>query len=167
MLAPVAGTGGDEGRAFEGTSAKRERGAGARAEKRAGARRVAGDAQPAQKESDGAPRAKPEPRDRDPLVEALDKRLAAVDPAIVDFDDLGLRETVLRICADLGVEPDWSRWEAGDWKTPDTPPNTAPQVQVSPPRAVTPPPGVLLPFILPGLPRPAPRAARWRPPQLE
>jgi hypothetical protein len=57
---------------------------------------------------------KPARRERDPLVEALDRRLT-VDPAGVDFDDLQLRETVLRICADLNISPDWSRWDAGDW----------------------------------------------------
>ena len=56
---------------------------------------------------------------RDPLVDALDRRLAAVDPVLVDFDDLGLRETVERICADLGLTPDWARWEAGDWTDED------------------------------------------------
>ena len=53
-------------------------------------------------------------RDRDSAVEALDRRLT-VDPAGVDFDALPLRKTVERICAALGVTPDWSRWEAGDW----------------------------------------------------
>ena len=62
-------------------------------------------------------REKPVRRDRDPLVEALDRRLA-VDPALVDLDDLPLRETVMRICADLGITPDWSLWKSGDWTEP-------------------------------------------------
>ena len=64
----------------------------------------------------------PEPPERDPVVEALERRLA-VDPAGVDFDDLSLRETVLRICADLKITPDWSRWEAGDWTMGEPPPS--------------------------------------------
>ena len=67
--------------------------------------------------------------ERDPLVEALNRRLT-VDPASVDFDDLQLRETVLRICADLNITPDWSRWEAGDWNA------------VAPPPAPSPPPSI-------------------------
>ena len=70
-------------------------------------------------------REKPARRDRDPLVEALDRRLA-VDPALIELEYLALRETVMRICADLGVTPDWSRWEAGDWATSDSPDNAAP-----------------------------------------
>ena len=98
------------------------------------------------RETDGAERDRPGPRDRDPLVEALEKRLGAVDPAIVDFDDLALRETVLRICADLGITPDWDRWEAGDWMTSDPPaPSVAP---------VPPPP-----------PKPAPPQAAPKPPR--
>ena len=93
----------------------------ARAEQRALARREGSNAEIRERVNDTIERSKSEPRDRDPLIEALDKQLAAVDPAIVDFDDLKLRETVLRICADLGLTPDWSRWEAGDWNTPDTP----------------------------------------------
>ncbi len=98
-------------------------------------------------ETDGAERDAPEGefgpkaehRDRDPLVEALDKRLAAVDPAIVDFDDLQLRETVLRICADLGITPDWNRWEAGQWATPD--PTDAPRPPAAARGASIPPRG--------------------------
>jgi hypothetical protein len=120
------------------------------AEERAEARREAGDG----RES--------ETPERDPLVEALDKRLAAVDPAIVDFDDLQLRETVLRICADLGVTPDWSRWEAGDWKTPDAPAATAAVAPVHkrPPRSPPPPAAsTRVPPRLPGLSGSTPPAA--------
>ncbi len=48
------------------------------------------------------------------MVEALDRRLD-VDPAGVDVDAVPPRWTVERICADLGLSPDWSRREAGDW----------------------------------------------------
>jgi hypothetical protein len=135
------------------------------AEERAEARREAGDGRESEtpeRESGDTPRSKPEPRDRDPLVEALDKRLAAVDPAIVDFDDLQLRETVLRICADLGVTPDWSRWEAGDWKTPDAPAATAAVAPVHkrPPRSPPPPAAsTRVPPRLPGLSGSTPPAA--------
>lgn len=74
---------------------------------------------------------KPGPRERDPLVEALDRRLT-VDPAGVDFDDLQLRETVLRICADLNITPDWSRWQAGDWKGVEPAPPSEGPVQTAP-----------------------------------
>lgn len=53
-------------------------------------------------------------RDRDPAVDALDRRLS-VDPAGVDFDALPLRRTVERICAALGVTADWGQWEVGNW----------------------------------------------------
>ena len=116
----------------------------------------------------------PESRDRDPLVEALDKRLAAVDPAIVDFDDLKLRETVLRICADLFVTPDWPRWEAGDW-TVDAPPEGEDSTRPvpSPPKVLTAP----VRHVLPGptarqaeaavtrTRQPSPVASPWRPPR--
>ena len=154
-------------------TAARER-AEKRAEERAVARREAGEAENRERVNDSAERPKSAPRDRDPLVEALDKRLAAVDPAIVDFDDLQLRETVLRICADLGVTPDWSRWEAGHWATPDTTPKTAPQVQAPPPRSL-PPPVQGLPGLLARIPDTAlarallagQDAAGWRTPRLE
>ena len=97
-------------------------------------------------------REKPARRDRDPLVEALEKRLA-VDPALIDLDDLPLRETVMRICADLGITPDWSRWEAGDWMTSDSPapppePTTQPTATLWKP---APPPKRHLPPVLQGL----------------
>ena len=119
-----------------------------------------------------------EPPDREPrgsLVDALDRRLAAVDPILVDFDDLGLRETVLRICADTGVTPDWDRWEAGDWAALETPCTSAPAAAVPVP---APAPSVLKAPVLPGLPGFVPRpevtaavrlfqaerdAERWRP----
>jgi hypothetical protein len=67
-------------------------------------------------------------RDRDPAIEALDRRLT-VDPAGVDFDALPLRGTVERICAALGVTPDWSRWEAGDWTMSGSPDSVHVDVQ--------------------------------------
>jgi hypothetical protein len=53
--------------------------------------------------------------DHENLGLALDLRLS-FDPAYTDIDSLPLRETVERICADLGITPDWRRWEAGTWK---------------------------------------------------
>ena len=82
-------------------------------------------------------REKPEPRDRDPLVEALDRRLR-VDPALVALDDLPLREAVIRICEDLGITPDWRRWEARDWRFVDAPAAAAAAART--PSLVPPPP---------------------------
>ena len=53
--------------------------------------------------------------DHENLSLALNQRLS-FDPAYTDIDSLPLRETVLRICRDLTITPDWSRWEAGRWK---------------------------------------------------
>ncbi len=53
--------------------------------------------------------------DHENLSLALDQRLS-FDPAYTDIDSLPLRETVERICADLMIAPEWSRWEAGRWK---------------------------------------------------
>ena len=53
--------------------------------------------------------------DHENLTLALNQRLS-FDPAYTDIDSLPLRETVLRICRDLTITPDWSRWEAGRWK---------------------------------------------------
>ncbi len=53
--------------------------------------------------------------DHENLSLALEQRLS-FDPAYTDIDSLPLRETVERICADLTITPDWSRWEAGRWK---------------------------------------------------
>ena len=49
---------------------------------------------------------------------ALEARLS-FDPAWIDIDALPLRETVARLCAALGITPDWSRWEAEHWKPRD------------------------------------------------
>ena len=84
--------------------------------------------------SDTVERETPAGWERDPLIEALDRRLA-VDPALVDLDDLPLREAVMRICADLGITPDWSHWAAGDWMVSDPPADGAPRQAVpAPPR---------------------------------
>jgi hypothetical protein len=84
---------------------------------------------------------KPALAERDPVVEALNRRLT-VDPAGVDFDDLQLRETVMRICADLNIAPDWSRWEAGEWNAIEAPPPKPVQTPPTPTIApkVRPPP---------------------------
>ena len=55
------------------------------------------------------------------VLRALDERLHE-DDAYWDLDQLPLRETVERLCADLELTPDWSRWEGEGW-TP-TPPFT-------------------------------------------
>ena len=62
-----------------------------------------------------------ETTDREPhenLSLALEARLS-FDPAWIDLDALPLRETVARLCAALGITPDWNRWEAGTWKPRD------------------------------------------------
>jgi hypothetical protein len=59
-----------------------------------------------------------DPEDRENLRLALEERLS-FDPAYTDIDSLPLRETVERICADLNITPDWSRWEAEDWNPPN------------------------------------------------
>jgi hypothetical protein len=48
------------------------------------------------------------------LAEALDERLDE-DDAYMDLADRPLREVVERLCADLCIEPDWSRWTGDDW----------------------------------------------------
>ena len=103
------------------------------AREKARARREARAAEVRERAVEIIEREKPACRDRDPLVEALDKRLA-VDPALVHIDDLPLRETVMHICADLGITPDWSRWEAGDWTTSDPPVQPAPKPKPAPPQ---------------------------------
>ena len=48
------------------------------------------------------------------LMEALKERLDE-DSVYLDLDDRPLRETVERLCTDLGLSPDWSRWIGDDW----------------------------------------------------
>jgi hypothetical protein len=55
----------------------------------------------------------------DGVIEALEERLED-DEAYQDLDRLPLRETVERLCADLELTPDWSRWDGEAW-APDAP----------------------------------------------
>jgi hypothetical protein len=61
----------------------------------------------------------PDPKDNDALVDALDERLLC-DEAYFHIADLPLRDIVERLCADLQLNPDWSRWTGEGWK-PDPP----------------------------------------------
>jgi hypothetical protein len=56
----------------------------------------------------------------DSILEALEERLDH-DEAYWDLDDMPVREAVERLCADLELTPDWSRWENEGW-TPQAPP---------------------------------------------
>lgn len=53
------------------------------------------------------------------VLEALEERLDD-DGAYWNIGRLPLRETVERLCADLELNPDWSRWEGEGW-TPEPP----------------------------------------------
>ncbi|HSZ50403.1 MAG TPA: hypothetical protein VK801_02425, partial [Caulobacteraceae bacterium] len=53
------------------------------------------------------------------VFEALEERLEQ-DEAYQGLERLPLRETVERLCADLLLSPDWSRWECEGW-TPKPP----------------------------------------------
>jgi hypothetical protein len=55
----------------------------------------------------------------DGVLKALEERLAD-DEAYRDLDRMPLREVVERLCADLELTPDWSRWEGEGW-TPEAP----------------------------------------------
>ena len=48
------------------------------------------------------------------LEDALDERLED-DTAYEDLDGPPLREIVARLCADLKLDPDWSRWTGEGW----------------------------------------------------
>ena len=48
------------------------------------------------------------------LMEAMKERLDE-DYVYFNLDDRPLRETVERLCEDLGLSPDWSRWVGDDW----------------------------------------------------
>ncbi len=52
------------------------------------------------------------------LLDALAERLND-DVAYVDVEDEPLREVVERLCGDLGLKPDWSRWTNEGWPEPD------------------------------------------------
>ena len=67
------------------------------------------------------------------LLEALDERLEE-DEAYEDYDERPLRETVERLCKDLGLDPDWSRWDGEGWEAGYAPirPRCSPFNQPSP-----------------------------------
>jgi hypothetical protein len=50
----------------------------------------------------------------DNFHEALEERLEE-DEAYMDCIEKPLRETVERLCNDLGLHPDWSRWDGEGW----------------------------------------------------
>jgi hypothetical protein len=56
--------------------------------------------------------------DSSDLFGALEERLAD-DAAYLEIEDEPLREVVERLCSDLGLKPDWSRWTDEGW--PDRP----------------------------------------------
>jgi hypothetical protein len=56
-----------------------------------------------------------DPEEADTLGDALDERLLC-DDAYDDVEHLPLRDVVEELCADLELEPDWSRWEGEGWK---------------------------------------------------
>jgi hypothetical protein len=51
------------------------------------------------------------------LLDALEERLSD-DVVYIDVEDQPLREVVERLCGDLGLEPDWSRWTDDGWREP-------------------------------------------------
>jgi hypothetical protein len=55
-----------------------------------------------------------DPKARETLYEALHERLDE-DEAYDGFVERPLRETVERLCHDLGLNPDWSRWDGEGW----------------------------------------------------
>jgi hypothetical protein len=55
------------------------------------------------------------------LMEAMLERFGE-DEAYLDIADRPLRETVGRLCGDLGLSPDWSRWVGDDWTPDEGPP---------------------------------------------
>ncbi len=55
------------------------------------------------------------------LMEALEERFGE-DEAYIDLEDRPLRQTVERLCEDLGLSPDWSRWVGADWVADAGPP---------------------------------------------
>jgi hypothetical protein len=55
----------------------------------------------------------------DGMLEALEERLDQ-DEAYWDLDDMPVREAVERLCVDLELNPDWSRWDGEGW--PPKPP---------------------------------------------
>src|SRR6185437_7233157 len=76
----------------------------------------------------------------DRLLADLDERLHDGDEE-ADFADRPIGELVARICRDLGIDPDWSRFEAEDWaieearaQTPGSPFADPPDAPPDPPR---------------------------------
>ncbi len=59
------------------------------------------------------------------LMEAMFERLDD-DDVYAELEDRPLRETVERLCHDLGMSPDWSRWSGDDWIAHDGPPKRLP-----------------------------------------
>jgi hypothetical protein len=57
----------------------------------------------------------PDPEDCDTLIDALEERLLC-DEAYDDIEVLPLRDIVEHLCADLELEPDWSRWTGEGWE---------------------------------------------------
>ena len=58
-------------------------------------------------------------------MEAMFERLDD-DDVYAELEDRPLRETVERLCTDLGMSPDWSRWSGDDWIDHDGPPKRLP-----------------------------------------
>ena len=52
------------------------------------------------------------------LLDALEERLSR-DIVYIDVEDQPLREAVERLCGDLGLKPDWSRWTDDGWPDQD------------------------------------------------
>ena len=59
----------------------------------------------------------PDADDWENLADALDERLL-FDQAYAGLDDRPLRDVVERLCADLGLDPDWDRWAGDGWAPP-------------------------------------------------
>jgi hypothetical protein len=56
----------------------------------------------------------PDPEDHDTLTDALEERLLC-DEAYDNIAGLPARAVVERLCADLRLHPDWSRWTGEGW----------------------------------------------------
>ena len=56
----------------------------------------------------------PDRFDHDDVTDALEERLLC-DEAYETLEDLPLLDIVERLCADLGLNPDWSRWTGEGW----------------------------------------------------
>ena len=63
-------------------------------------------------------------RESEDLLDALEERMTD-DLVYLDVEDQPLREVVERLCADLGLHPDWSGWTDKGW--PDPPEAGRPQ----------------------------------------